>query len=57
MGNKIINKKIEVNAKFILPNYESCLKINKDLQIDFMREKPNWWFRMWQKLFFGFEWE
>jgi hypothetical protein len=23
----------------------------------FLTERPNWWYRLWQRLFFGFIWE
>jgi hypothetical protein len=23
----------------------------------FVRPRPNWWYRMWQRVFFGFIWE
>lgn len=23
----------------------------------FVRPRPNWWFRLWQRVFFGFIWE
>jgi len=41
------------------PPAKSILKINSDLGAFFCMpaEKPNWWWRMWQWLLLGFEWE
>lgn len=32
------------------------LIINTNLVIQFYAKKPNWWWRMWQFLIFGFKW-
>lgn len=50
-------QKCYIDSDIFIPKYKSTLKINTDLQISFLKEKPNWWFRIWQKLFLGFEWE
>ena len=42
---------------FSVPNYKSTLKINNDVRISFIQNKPNWWWRFWQRVLLGFRWE
>ena len=44
-------------AQLNLPKAKSTLHINEELGFHFHAEMPNWWFRLWQKLFLGFKWE
>lgn len=37
--------------------YQSVLIIHKGLKFQFTNKKPNFWFRFWHKIFFGFKWE
>jgi len=38
--------------------YRSRLWLAKDsFNMFFVKPRPNWWFRMWQRAFFGFVWE
>lgn len=40
-----------------VPNHKSVLIINKGFYISFLTNRPNWFWRMMQYLFFGFKWE
>lgn len=36
--------------------FQSELMINDNLSFSMFTKKPNWWWRMWQYLLFGFKW-
>lgn len=42
------------------PQYKSRLWVApgpNGFNLSFVRPRPNWWYRMWQRLFLGFVWE
>ena len=40
-----------------VPIYLSELIIHSDLHFHFTKKKPNAWWRFWQKVFFGWDWQ
>ena len=38
-------------------DYQSRLRITPGLLFLLDRPKPNWWFRLWQRLLLGWTWE
>ena len=40
-----------------VPKPESTLIISDSLDISLFKPTPNYWWRFWQYLFFGFKWE
>lgn len=53
-NNKTFGKVGKIN---FIPSYKSKLKINSNLTFYLVNEKPNWWWKLWQYLLFGFKWE
>jgi len=39
------------------PEYRSKLIPTEGFEIQLPHDKPNWWWRIWQYVFFGFKWE
>jgi len=54
MDDYLVNS---ANSQITLPKAKSTLKINEDLKISFIEKMPNWWFRLWLRLFLGWKWE
>jgi len=42
--------------EIIWPDHKSELTMVPGLIINFPDEMPNWWWRFWQRVFFGFKW-
>lgn len=39
------------------PELKSRLHLAPELYMEFTHEIPNWWFRLWCRVFFGWHWE
>ncbi len=48
-----------MNETTIVQGYpkRSILRIVPELAFTFTHDKPNWWWRMWQRLLLGWKWE
>lgn len=45
-----------ININLIQPHFKSTLHITPHTCFNLPMKKPNWWWRMWQWIFFGFVW-
>jgi len=56
--NPFNEEEIAFNDSNYIPTvYKSRLLVAGELRFGFERCLPNWWWRFWQWVFFGFRWE
>lgn len=53
----VTDKDYQANLDALMQPHKSKLIVVDGFEICFTKSIPNWWWRLWHKIFFGFKWE